>query len=300
MILHIPNYSLGQCYIGCYSTSEITDTSLQQDGLNAIHYRDGEVVLDNANTHYTIPAEDAQFFDTLHDFDVLEISDDGAVRVQFSEYWDDNTLFITSKCNSNCVMCPSSEYSRRAGVIPEESEIMELLRHFSPCAKHITITGGEPFLFRQSMFRVLEYCKERFCSTEFLILTNGRVFCIDDYADMLSHAISPNTILAIPLHGSNAALHDSITQAQGSFSQTVSGITRLLHLQVPVEIRVVVSKYNSYDLLDLAKLIAETMPTAYRVHFIGLEMLGNAAANSKNVWIPYSEAFAAIKPAAVL
>ena len=149
MILHIPNYSLGQCYIGCYSTSEITDTSLQQDGLNAIHYRDGEVVLDNANTHYTIPAEDAQFFDTLHDFDVLEISDDGAVRVQFSEYWDDNTLFITSKCNSNCVMCPSSEYSRRAGVIPEESEIMELLRHFSPCAKHITITGGEPFLFRQ-------------------------------------------------------------------------------------------------------------------------------------------------------
>lgn len=96
----------------------------------------------------------------LHDFDVLEISDDGAVRVQFSEYWDDNTLFITSKCNSNCVMCPSSEYSRRAGVIPEESEIMELLRHFSPCAKHITITGGEPFLFRQSMFRVLEYCKE--------------------------------------------------------------------------------------------------------------------------------------------
>lgn len=298
MILHIPDYSLGQCYIGCYSTSEITDTSLQQDGLNAIHYRDGEVVLDNANTHYTIPAEDAYFFDTLHDFDVLEISDDGAVRVQFSEYWDDNTLFITSKCNSNCVMCPSSEYSRRAGVIPEESEIMELLRHFSPCAKHITITGGEPFLFRQSMFRVLEYCKERFCGTEFLILTNGRVFCIDDYANMLSRSISPNTVLAIPLHGSNAALHDSITQAQGSFSQTVFGITKLLHLQVPVEIRVVVSKYNFYDLIDLAKLITETMPTAYRVHFIGLEMLGNAAVNSKNVWIPYSEAFTAIKPAA--
>lgn len=194
-------------------------------------------------------------------------------------------------------MCPSGDYSRREGIIPEYDEILELVRHYPTAASHITITGGEPFMFREPMFRVLSYLRENLCETEFLILTNGRIFCLNRYVEQLIHSIPRYTTLAIPLHGSTQELHDSITRAEGSFMQTLSGITKLLAARITVELRIVVSRLNYGDLENIARLIVDQIPGIYTVHFIGLEMLGNAAVNSKAVWLPYREAFNAARPA---
>jgi hypothetical protein len=59
----------------------------------------------------------------------------------------------------------------------------------------------------------------------------------------------------------------------------------------------VVSKLNAEDLNAIVDLIVTRLPTVYRVHFIGLEMLGNAIVNSDRVWLTYMEAFKASKSA---
>ena len=299
-MIKLANYNLGKCYIGCFSTSPEIDAYLSERCLNPIHYDNGFLTLENEGSAFPISEEQTAFFEDLHDLDVLEIFDNGAVRLQCSEYADDNTLFITSKCNSNCVMCPSGDYSRREGVIPEAEEIMELVRHYPYNTKHITITGGEPFLFRDAMFQVLSSLKENLRETEFLILTNGRIFCLDKYVEQLGQTVPRHTTLAIPLHGSTANRHDAITRTAGSFSQTISGISKLLAAHIPVELRIVVSRLNADDLASIARLIINQIPRVYSVHFIGLEMLGNAAVNSADVWIPYHVAFIALKEAADL
>lgn len=296
-MIKLANYNLEKCYIGSISASQETDTYLLDRGLNPIHYSKGFLTLVNEDKAFAVPEETTDFFEGLHNLDVLEIYENGTLRLQCSEFANDNTLFITSKCNSNCVMCPSGDYSRREGTIPEQDEIMDLIRHYPYNTKHITITGGEPFLFRDAMFQALSYLKENLDETEFLVLTNGRIFCLDNYVEQLNQSIPRYTTLAIPLHGSTAEKHDRITRSDGSFTQTISGISKLLAAHIPVELRIVVSGLNSDDLTSIAQLIITQIPSVYSIHFIGLEMLGNAAINNKEVWIPYRKAFKAAKEA---
>ena len=54
--------------------------------------------------------------------------------------------------------------------------------------------------------------------------------------------VPDNSIVAIPIHGSNAQINDMITQSKGSFAQTVKGIKQLLKANIRVELRIVVSK----------------------------------------------------------
>ena len=295
MIAYIPGFNLGKSIVASFSAGEETDTILQQRGCNILHYSNGIIELVQEQYTIHVDREHSEFFECLHDFDVIEIYSSGIIRLQCSLYAGDNTLFITSKCNSNCVMCPSSDNSRRKGVIPEGAEIMDLLRHYPEGIRHITITGGEPFLFREEMFEALSYLKNNHGDTEYLILTNGRIFCLDRYIDQLVTTMPRGTTLAIPVHGSTDAKHDAITRAPGSFEQTLSGISKLLAKKIPIEIRIVVSKLNAEDLNAIADLIITKLPTVYRVHFIGLEMLGNAIVNSDRVWLTYMEAFKASK-----
>lgn len=297
MIGYIPGFNLGKSIISSFSTCMETDEVLHNRGCNILHYQNGILEFINEGYKLCLDPEYDSFFSMLHDFDVIEIHSNGVAWLQCSLYAADNTLFISSKCNSNCVMCPSSDNSRRKGIIPNGQEIMALLHHYPEGIKHITITGGEPFLFREDMFHALFYLKENHNETEYLILTNGRIFCVDRYVELLLASMPRTTIVAIPIHGSTETKHDAITRSIGSFSQTISGVTKLLAAKVPIEIRIVVSKLNVSDLTAMARLIVEKLPTVYRVHFIGLEMLGNAIVNKEKVWISYKQAFTESKKA---
>ncbi|MBR5502796.1 MAG: His-Xaa-Ser system radical SAM maturase HxsC [Oscillospiraceae bacterium] len=294
----LKNYNLNKYCIGCFSTCEQTDMQLRAKKLNIFHYQDGRLHILSENAAFDVVPQTAEFFEDLHDFDVLQVFSGGLVRLQCSEYSEENTLFVTSACNSNCVMCPSADNSRRLGEIPQAAELIELVRHYPKNVDHITITGGEPFLLRDEIFPVLEQLKAEHNETEYLVLTNGRIFCLDRYVQQLTQTAPRYTTLAIPIHGSTAEKHDAITRVNGSFAQTVSGISKLLAAHIPIELRIVVSKLNADDIVATAKMIAALFPTVTNVNFIGLEMLGNAAVNSSEVWLPYRTAFEKCRQAA--
>ena len=59
---------------------------------------------------------------------------------------DDVCLFVTEKCNSNCIMCPMSLDSRKRGLSIAQEDWAGIVDLIPDNPAHITITGGEPFL----------------------------------------------------------------------------------------------------------------------------------------------------------
>lgn len=232
-----------------------------------------------------------------NNYDVFEIWESGIFIRKYDDKSDDNYFFITGKCNSNCIMCPSPESSRKATETANLSYLIELAKHIPSDVHHMTITGGEPFLMGEPIFAFLQYMKEKFCGTEFLFLTNGRVFAINKYLQRFCETVPRNSIVAIPVHGSCPKIHDSITRSNDSFKQTRIGLKQLLEKGIPVEIRLVVSKLNILDFDSIAQLIIDEFKGIEYVSVIAMEMTGAARANLDAVWIPYKIAFPYISTA---
>lgn len=226
-----------------------------------------------------------------NNYDVFELWGNGIFARKYNDKSDDNYFFVSGKCNSNCIMCPSSEHSRKMSETANLADLMELARHIPSDVSHMTITGGEPFLMGEQIFSFFQYLKDRFVETEFLFLTNGRIFAIDKYFQQFFETAPYNSIVAIPVHGSCQKVHDSITRATDSFTQTKIGIKRLLKKGFPVEIRLVVNKINVQDFDNIAELIIKEFKGIEYVSVIAMEMTGTARKNLEEIWIPYKKAF---------
>lgn len=295
MSIRFKNYNLGYRIVS-FALDECTKEKLIAEELAVVYLDEGrgEFTLLPDSISLSTDSSDLEKARTYNNYDVFEIWENGVFSRKYSDRSDDNYFFITGKCNSNCIMCPSPEQSRRTSETTAYANLMELARHIPSDAPHLTITGGEPFLMGKQIFPFLQYLKEKFCGTEFLFLTNGRIFAIEKYAQLFCKTAPKNSIVAIPIHGSCQEIHDSITRADGSFKQTVLGIKRLLQNGVYIEVRLVVSKMNIADFDNIANLIVEEFKGIEYVSVIAMEMTGTARTNLDAVWIPYKESFARI------
>ena len=277
-----------------FSDCEETSGMLSEKGLDGFRIVDNQSVLFSFGYEMQLCTGLSEIMKDIVPLDSFLILEDGSFIPSYREKDEDFTLFLSSKCNSNCLMCPSSEYSRRFGTGPDAEQAMLIARHIPTRAKHITITGGEPFLFN-GLIDILRYFKEDAYHGPILLLTNGRALSIESVFNRFREAVPSHLIAAVPLHAPNPELHDFITQAEGSFIQTCKGISNLISIGCNVEIRIVVSKMNAKCLLDICRLISQRFIGVLRVVFVGLEMSGNAARNNESVWIDYWESFPAMK-----
>lgn len=292
MSLKFKNYNLGYRVVSL-ALDECAKDKLILQGLSFVYMDEnkGEIILMPEAVVLSSDYDNLEKIQTYNNYDVFEIWANGVFVRKYNDKSDDNYFFITGKCNSNCMMCPSPEYSRRTSETVNLSDLIELAKHIPSDTSHMTITGGEPFLMGEQIFTFLQYLKENFGGTEFLFLTNGRIFAIDKYLQRFCETAPLNSIVAIPVHGSCQQIHDSIARTDGSFKQTKIGIKRLLKKRFPVEIRLVVSKMNVHDFDSIAKLIIEEFKGIEYVSIIAMEMTGTARMNFEKVWIPYRESF---------
>lgn len=252
---------------------------IDQQGIT--EYPGGYFISDNKNA--------IEGFLQCGNYDVFEIWENGTASRVYNDQTNENLFFVTGKCNSNCIMCPSPEQMRRMGEKANVANMIKIAGHIPSDTSHLTITGGEPFLAGKDLFKLLDYCKKKFTSTEFLILTNGRVFALEEYCRLLKETIPANCTLGIPLHGSTAERHDFITQTTGSFLQTITGLRRLHQMKIRLEIRIVVCRNNVNDIPQMASLIVHELPNIAHVSIMAMEMTGSAFLNKEKVWIPYSQ-----------
>ncbi len=266
-------------------------TVLMQNGLNHI-YKDGEAYKLYTYDGYIMLHQGAgELFENHSCEDVFSIDSNGIVYEQYNASSDDNALVLTLQCNSNCVMCPCSENSRRFSQRAHLDELKELLRYFPKSPRYLTITGGEPTLLRDDFFGLMKCLQYDYDETYFLLLTNGRAFGDYRFTNRFVEVLPDQIRVGIPLYGYSEETHDAITQAPGSFKQTVIGIHNLLHYNIAVEIRIVLTKLNMEYIDQVARYIAKYFQGVHSVNFMGLELLGNAAKNRETVWLPYDEMF---------
>lgn len=228
-------------------------------------------------------------FQTLKDYDVVEIINNKSIRVLYRDDSEDNAIVVTNQCNSNCIMCPDPDIIRNTKENPDIKKILEQIECIPNDTSHITITGGEPGLLKEKLLEVLDKCKKCLPNTEFLLLTNGRVFSDVHFANKIAEVVPSNIRVAIPIYADNEKLHDEITRAKESFNQAVNGIKNLINRNIDVEIRIVVLKKNYEQLEQIAKFIVREFPHTKIVNIMALEMMGNAYKNKDLVWVDFKD-----------
>ena len=290
MIIKLSNYD-SRYRICVLAKTESVKDYLTEKNLNVALFQNNSISFYPDDICFDLNEKSAEQFEESYDFDVFEIDCLGNAYKYFNSQSIDNAILITNQCNSNCVMCPTPESIRQRQTSYTADKLIEIIRHFPKDAPHITITGGEPFLLKKDIFCVLNYLKTNLDCSEYLLLTNGRAFCSKEYTRLFEQNTPTDIILGIPVHGHNSEIHDSITQAKGSFSQTISGIKNLISIKANIEIRIVVSKLNADYLEFISDLIISELRGIKCVKIIGLEMTGNAAKNKDAVWIDYPSAF---------
>ncbi|MBR2744784.1 MAG: His-Xaa-Ser system radical SAM maturase HxsC [Clostridia bacterium] len=259
---------------------------LYEDGYLGYIFIDWIPAYDLDNINY---ATDITNVETLINNDVIEMIDDTYIRVLYRDDSGDNFIQVTNQCNSNCIMCPDSDQVRNNHYVPDINKIRKQIRCIPDDTENICITGGEPGILKYGLVDVVRECKECLPETNFLLLSNGRIFSDINFSNEFVKNAPSKIQIAIPIYADNAILHDSITRAEGSFEEAVMGIKNLLQRNIEIEIRIVVLKQNYKYLSNIATFIAKELKNVKFVNIMALEMSGNAFKNKDNVWVNFDE-----------
>lgn len=208
----------------------------------------------------------------------------GFIRTLYRPDSAHNALFMTERCNSNCLMC--SQPPKDKDDTEQFTEInLELLRLMPSTVTYLGITGGEPTLLRHRLFRILRALREKLPNTDVHMLTNGRSFAWHAFTRDFVEANHPRLVLGIPLYSDSSTAHDHIVQAKHAFDQTVMGLHQLARHNVPVEIRVVLHRLTIPRLAHLAEYLYRNFPFVVHVALMGLEPTGYMPRNKEQLWI---------------
>ena len=253
----------------------------------------------------TVDGENQEYLvnDSLKSFrrgDVVELMENGQLKILHDASQCSGCLYITNKCNSNCIMCPDSVKVRQLPMQQDFDFLKQYLLLLPTDLPFLDITGGEPTLLKGRLSDIIQLAVTHFEFVHIMMLTNGRAFADRTYAQTFEQFNRENMTIEIPIHGSEAKLHNRIAGSVGSFSQTEAGIKNLLSHRLNLSIRVVVSKLNYRDLEQIIHYIGVNFPQIRNLNLMGLEMLGNALHNKGQVWIEFEELKIILQSAASL
>lgn len=156
---------------------------------------------------------------------------------------------ITGKCPQNCVYCYNESPKKVEELSPQRlfqvaDQLIEA-KVFSIC-----LSGGEPTM-RQEYFDLLEYLTAAGIQVG-TVLSGWR---IDEKA--ARHIARFTSTVQISLDGSTSKIHDAIRRRRGSYDDAVQAIKHFVHLGVPVNVAMVITKDNVEDFTNVYRLCEE-------------------------------------------
>ena len=194
-----------------------------------------------------------------------------------------NTMLLTERCNSWCVMCSQPPKDIDDSYLA--ASWLRAIPLMDPSTLEVGISGGEPTLLGESIFSILEACKVHLPNTAVHMLSNGRMFNYLTFVKRLSEVMPRDFMVGVPLYSDLACEHDYVVQASGAFDQTVRGLMNLARLNVPIELRVVIHSRTVMRLEALSEFICRNLPFVNHVALMGLEPIGFGKTNLKALWV---------------
>lgn len=201
------------------------------------------------------------------------------VDVSFRKTDLHHTLFLTNRCNSNCLMCSQPPTKNEDGWLVEEA--LDIVRHIGDSPDSIGITGGEPLLLGARLRQVLDELKLRHPTTRIDLLTNGKLLSDPNVASVVLDGLAADIAWLVPLYGHARMLHDFIVQAPGAYEQTLEGLLRLQERGFPIQLRIVLIEPVLGWLEDLCEFIGKNLPFVHEVALMACEPAGFALANKE-------------------
>ncbi len=188
--------------------------------------------------------------------------------MEIEEYVISQIVFlITTKCNLRCKLCYIKEKEPLDISFDTIKKAFETLPLLS--LKELIISGGEPFLRPDLIFRLLDYIKRYKPNLKISIQSNGTL--LDDSIIKKLNNYNLNIGIGISIDGP-ISINDSL---RGKTSLVLDCLDRLSRYGNKIGITITISKYNYSNLSDLLMILAH-FPC---VRFIGLDPLrpiGNA------------------------
>lgn len=219
----------------------------------------------------------------LNEGDVVSIDTRGHVRTVYRPGSHYNSLFVTDRCNSYCLMCSQPPKNiKEPGRLQELQRIVSLI---NPQAVELIVTGGEPTLLKDDFLELIRTCRDELPKTALHVLSNGRLFYYGGFAKELAAIRHPDLMMGIPLYADNDIEHDHVVQARNAFDETMIGLQNLGRYGVPVEVRVVLHQHTYKRLPELAEFIYRNVTFASHVALMGLELMGFAIPNLESLWV---------------
>jgi len=217
----------------------------------------------------------------LKEKDIVSIDPNGRINIIYDSQSKHNAVFITEKCNSNCIMCPQPP-------VKEEEDLFDLnirfISLFDRNIKSIGITGGEPTLIGDKLFEIIKSINKRAPKATINILSNGIKFQDYIYTNRFHNAAGSNIIVDIPLYSDIDTIHNSIVRTN-SFYKTIKGIYNLAEFNIRIGIRVVVHKMNYERLPQFSEYLYANFPFVFHIAFMQMEPIGYAKENLNELWI---------------
>jgi len=171
-------------------------------------------------------------------------------------------LKVGFACNNKCVFCVQGN---KRTYVQEKSfaDLCSILEKNKNRADGVVFTGGDPTIRHD--FLELVRCAKKNSYKIIQIQTNGRMLAYFDFCKKSIEAGAND--FCISIHGSTGKIHDFLTGAKESFSQTVLGIKNLTKLGVRVSTNTVITKTNYRNLPSLANLLILLNVSQYQFAF---------------------------------
>lgn len=188
-----------------------------------------------------------------------------------------HSLFLTNRCNSNCLMCSQPPTKHDDGWLVDEA--LDIIRHISVSPSTLGLSGGEPLLLGVRLREILEAVQSQHPTTRIDVLTNGRLLSDSRVATEVLTGLSARVQWLVPLYGHTDLLHDFVVQAPGAFEQTIEGILVLQEHSQPIQLRIVLVEPVLEYLEGLCGFVGRNLPFVHEVALIACEPIGFALAN---------------------
>ena len=222
--------------------------------------------------------------DHLAEGDIVAVHPSGRIDTLFRIASPNNSLFVTERCNSRCLMC-----SQPPRLVDDIDYFFALNRTLIPLLPKslptLGMTGGEPTLLGHHLVQLLHQVAAELPETQLEILSNGRALSRSGLAQAIAEASTTRTLFTIPLYSDYGPQHDYIVQARDAFAQTVLGLHNLARFGVRSEIRVVLHRQSIGRLPALARFIQKNLSFVEHVAFMGMEHTGYARIHDDVLWI---------------
>lgn len=250
---------------------------------NALGYKATISALSNINPKGKVVSK-VQSCSDFHDGDVVLINEKGEIIFHYEINSIHNAIFATGKCNHRCIMCPQPPVTEEPDLFDFNCRIISLC---SSDTKEFGITGGEPTLVGDRLFKYLKLIQKRMPKAAVTILSNGVKFADKSYVAKLASCKCRDLQIDIPIFSDIAEIHNHIVGAK-TFYKTVQGLYNLAMFRQKIGIRIVVHKQTYVRLPQLAEFIYRNFPFVSQVAFLQMETIGVAEENLSDLWIdPY-------------